>query len=81
MGEALRPPPTRRSSSSSERTMPPPVPPRVNAGRTMKGRPISSSAACASAMLWAIRERGTLRPALVIVSRNSSRSSARAIAS
>ena len=81
IGEAARPPPTIRSMSASVRTTPPPVPPSVNAGRTMNGRPSSGSAACASSVVWAITERGTRRPAAVIVSRKRSRSSARSIAS
>ena len=57
--------------------MPPPCPPSVKAGRTISGRPISSIARSASAIEVTIAERGTRRPAAVIVSRNSSRSSAR----
>ena len=55
-------------------------PPSVKAGRTMQGSPIRGSASAASGMLVAISLRGMLRPAAVIASRNSSRSSAHAIA-
>ena len=81
IGEAASPPPTTRRMSAAECTTPPPVPPSVNAGRTMKGSPSSCSAARASSTEWAITERGTRRPAAVIVSRKRSRSSARSMAS
>ena len=44
--------------------MPPPVPPSVNDGRMIAGRPISSSAssACGSVLIWC--ERGVGRPIL-----------------
>ncbi len=63
------------------RTTPPPLPPSVNAGRTMNGRPTWSIAARASSIVWAIALRGTRNPARCIVSRKRSRSSARSIAS
>ena len=61
--------------------MPPPVPPSVNDGRMIAGRPMSSSAssACTSVLIWC--ERGVSSPIFVIASRNSSRSSALSIAS
>ena len=61
--------------------MPPPVPPIVNDGRMMAGRPMSSSAssACASVLIWC--ERGVSSPILVMALRNSSRSSALSMAS
>ncbi len=81
IGDAARPPETMSANSVSLRAMPPPRPPSVNAGRTISGSPISVSAPCASAIVVAISERGTRRPALSIVLRNSSRSSARWMAS
>ena len=61
--------------------MPPPVPPSVNDGRMMAGRPISSSASSAwiSVLIWC--ERGVSSPIFVIASRNSLRSSALSMAS
>ncbi len=83
IGEASRPSATMRSNSSSVRAMPPPRPPSVNAGRMMHGRAgsMSCSAARASSAERAIALRGIRSPAFSIVSRNSSRSSAQAIAS
>ena len=81
IGDALSPRPTTRSSSASVRTTPPPLPPSVNAGRTMNGSPTCAIAACASSIVCAMALRGTRSPARRIVSRNSSRSSARSIAS
>ena len=80
IGEASRPRATIRWNSSSLRAIPPPRPPSVKAGRTMHGRPTSGSASVAARMLVAISLRGIRRPAFVIASRNSSRSSAQAIA-
>ena len=81
IGEASRPRATIRSNSSSLRAIPPPRPPSVKAGRTMHGRPTLGSASTAP-LRWslAISLRGIRRPAFVIASRNSSRSSAQAIA-
>jgi hypothetical protein len=56
--------------------MPPPVPPSVKDGRMTQGSPTVSSAACASAMEWAMALRGLSMPILDIASRNLSRSSA-----
>ena len=81
VGDAARPRSTMRSYSSSLRAMPPPRPPRVKAGRTMAGRPISSSEPSASASVVAIALRGIFSPARSIVWRKRSRSSARAMAS
>ena len=87
IGLARRPERTRSQYASSVSTMPPPVPPSVNAGRMIAGRPISASAASAEAWRasssgpstmydgaygWSIRSRR---------SRNASRSSAMRIAS
>src|SRR4029453_18651323 len=52
-------------------------PPSVKAGRTISGRPMSSIVRSASAIDVPIADCGTRRPAETIVSRNSSRSSAR----
>ncbi len=81
IGEASRPPRTISRNSSGERAMPPPRPPSVYAGRMMIGRPMSMSASSASAAVVAIALRGIRSPACSIVVRNSSRSSARQIAS
>ena len=81
IGDAARPPSTIRAKSSSVRAIPPPRPPSVNAGRTISGSPKASSAARASARLVAIVLRAVRRPAACIVWSNSSRSSARQIAS
>ena len=61
--------------------MPPPVPPSVKLGRITAGSPVSASAACASARLWAIALRGLSMPIAAIASRNFCRSSARSITS
>ena len=63
------------------RAMRPPRPPSGYAGRTMIGRPMSMRAFSASARVVAIALRGIRSPARSIVMRNSSRSSARRIAS
>ena len=81
IGDAASPPVTIRSSSAALRTMPPPRPPSVNAGRTISGRPSSVTAARASSRLVAITCRAVRRPAACIVASNSSRSSARQMAS
>ena len=49
IGLARRPARTRSRYSSSVSTIPPPVPPSVNAGRTIAGRPIAARAASALA--------------------------------
>ena len=70
-----------RSYSSCVRAIPPPRPPRVKAGRTMHGSPRSGRAACACAGEVAIALRGIFSPAVSMVWRKRSRSSARAMAS
>ena len=60
--------------------MPPPVPPRVKDGRMIAGRPTSFSASMASASVATTRLVGMARPMLSMAWRNSSRSSARAMA-
>ena len=81
IGLALSPSDTRSPNSAGVRAMPPPWPPSVKAGRTISGSPMSSITRSASPIEVTIEERGTRRPAAIIVSRNSSRSSARWIAS
>ena len=81
MGDAASPRSTIRSYSSGLRAMPPPRPPRVKAGRTMAGSPMSASEPSASATVVAMALRGIFRPTLSIVWRKRSRSSARAMAS
>jgi hypothetical protein len=81
IGLALRPSETRSANSARVCATPPPWPPRVKAGRTIAGSPMSSITRSASPIEWTIAERGTRRPAFSIVSRNTSRSSARRIAS
>ena len=81
IGDAASPWATIRSNSSSLRAMPPPRPPRVNAGRMISGSPKSERASRAWARLVAIVLRAVRRPASRIVASNSSRSSARLIAS
>ncbi len=77
IGLAARPAATCARSSSRVCAIPPPVPPSVNAGRTIAG----TGKLSASATDETITLSGTCRPAAVIVSRKSSRSSARRIAS
>src|SRR6266511_128058 len=60
--------------------MPPPVPPSVNEGRMMAGRPISSTAASALISVLTCFERGVSSPMRCIASRKSSRSSALSMA-
>ncbi len=81
IGDALRPWATICSNSASSRAIPPPRPPSVNAGRMISGSPKASSAARAWSRLVAIVLRAVRRPAACIVASNSSRSSARLIAS
>ncbi len=61
--------------------MPPPVPPSVKEGRITAGSPMLASASRASAMVWAMAERGLSMPIADMASRNFSRSSARSITS
>ena len=81
VGEASRPRSQMVSNSSMLYAMPPPVPPRVNEGRMMVGKPTiawtwrASSSECASA------ERGLASPILAMASLNFSRSSALSMAS
>jgi hypothetical protein len=56
--------------------MPPPEPPRVNDGRRMHGKPMSSTTARAASTEPTTVERGQARPIRVIACLNSSRSSA-----
>ena len=60
--------------------IPPPVPPRVNAGRMIRGNfPIIAWTASASSIVVAVPEVGVLRPMSFIASLKSSRSSALSI--
>ncbi len=61
--------------------MPPPVPPSVNEGRMMVGKPTIACTCIASSRLCAMEERGLSRPIFVIAFLNFSRSSALSIAS
>src|SRR5437899_3356229 len=61
--------------------MPPPVPPSVNDGRMIAGRPTWSSALVASSRLWTTSVLGLSSPMRVMASRDSSGSSALSIAS
>ena len=81
IGDAASPRETIASNSSSVRAMPPPRPPSVNAGRMISGSPNVSSATRACWRSVAIVLRAVRRPADCIVASNSSRSSARQIAS
>ncbi len=56
--------------------MPPPVPPMVKDGRMIHGRPITSIASIASAIVFATRERGVSKPILSMAFLNRSLSSA-----
>src|SRR5215217_7343264 len=60
--------------------MPPPVPPSVNDGRTIAGKPVVSSSATASSNVLAIPPLATPSPIRSIASPNCLRSSAIAIA-
>ena len=68
-------------SSVSSLAIPPPVPPIVNAGRTITGKPLCLAKSTASATVVAIAESGTGSPSSFINDRNRSRSSAWSIAS
>ncbi len=83
IGLAARPSETIWRSSVSVWAAPPPCPPIVKAGRMIAGSFISprSNAASASPSELMISDSGVRRPASAIVRRNTSRSSARWIAS
>ena len=83
IGLAARPSETTWRSSVSVSPTPPPWPPIVKAGRTIAGSVIlpSASAASTSPRLSTVIDQGIRRPGLVHRLRNSSRSSARRIAS
>ncbi len=80
IGLALRASSSRRSSSSGVWAAPPPSPPRVKPGRRITGRPSSAAAARPAAMSVTTWLAGVASPASAIVSRKTSRSSARRIA-
>ena len=80
VGEASRPAWATRSKASGPSAMPPPVPPRVKAGRTMRGQvPMRAATARASSRVWAAPERGRSRPMASMASLNFWRSSARSM--
>jgi hypothetical protein len=87
IGLARSPARTRSRYSTSVSTIPPPVPPRVNAGRTIAGRPIVARAAAALAERSMSVAPSTIAdgaygcPSRSRRSRNFSRSSAISIAS
>ncbi len=81
IGEAASPSATRSRYSSSVKAVPPPSPPMVKPGRTMAGRPMSPSARSASLIDLTAALRGVRMPASCMVWRNTSRSSARRMAS
>ena len=64
------------SNRSGLATTPPPVPPRVNEGRMMSGKPMVSATVRASAREWARPLRGTSIPIRAMASLKSLRSSA-----
>ena len=87
IGLARRPARIRSRYSASVPTMPPPVPPSVNAGRTIAGRPISASARSADEVRSSAEAPSTIADGAYgwsirsSRSRNRSRSSAISIAS
>ena len=70
--------PRARTSSNSSRlnAMPPPVPPSVNDGRTITGKPILPANSKPSLRLLTSADLGTSRPILCIASLKNRRSSA-----
>ena len=81
VGDASRPLATMSLNSSTFQAIPPPSPPSVKLGRMIAGRPISSSKASASAIVWAIPDFATPMPVSIIACLKRSRSSARSMAS
>ena len=81
IGLAEIPVATTSRNSSGVCAIPIPLPPRMYAGRTMSGRPITCRTASASSILRATPLCGTLSPISIIAILNFSRSSAVAIAS
>ena len=81
IGLAEIPVATTSRNSSSVCAIPIPLPPRMYAGRTMSGRPISCRTTSASSKLRATPLCGTLSPISSMAILNFSRSSAVAIAS
>jgi hypothetical protein len=70
---------TLASNSLSLRAMPPPLPPSVNDGRRMAGKPVSLTISHASSTECAAPDLGHSRPILAIAALKSERSSALAI--
>ena len=81
LGELFIPSSAMELNSSKLLAIPPPVPPRVNEGLIITGRPISLSFSFASSKLCAIKDFGVSSPMEFIASLNSSRFSAFDIAS
>ena len=69
-GDASRPVSMMALNSSSVAAMPPPMPPRVNDGRMISGRPMATSACLASSNDSARRLFGHSSPIFSIASRN-----------
>ena len=80
-GLASSPAPAIRRSWASSRAMPEPVPPRVNEGRMITGKPSSAAAASHCARVWQIRLSGTSAPRPVTICLNWLRSSPARMAS
>mmetsp|Transcript_35410 Transcript_35410/g.67754 ORF Transcript_35410/g.67754 Transcript_35410/m.67754 type:complete len:233 (-) Transcript_35410:577-1275(-) len=82
VADAASPDLTICSNSSGLYAMPPPVPPRVNAGRIIRGYcPMSAAISHACSMDSAVPDLGVARPILVMAFLNRSRSSALLMAS
>ena len=81
VGDASKPRLQIASNSSALYAIPPPLPPMVNEGRIMVGKPTSFCTPHASSIECAIPERAEPRPIFVIASLNLERSSALSIAS
>ncbi len=81
MGDSSSPRRQMAWNCSASQAMPAPLPPMVNEGRTMTGNPSESSAAQASAMVWATPERAGLSPIPAMACLNFDRSSALSMAS
>ena len=70
VGDASKPRSQIVTNSSRLYAMPPPLPPIVNDGRIMAGKPMLNCACKASSILWAIFERAEPKPILVMASLN-----------
>jgi len=81
IGLASSPSAASRRRLSASWAIPVPLPPRMNDGRTMTGKPIPPPTTIASSRSWAKPDSGTARPISVIADLNRSRSSAVRMAS